>query len=305
MRKSITADICLMLVALVWGTTFVLVQNAISSLKPFSFNGIRFLFATLLLVGWLLLFNGEQLKHLNRKILLAGFLMGFWLFLGYATQTMGLLFTTSSNAGFITGLSVVLVPLFSLLLLKQRLGTNAIIGVLIATAGLYLLTMTNSTSFNMGDGLVFLCAISFALQIIITGKYSGAYPALLLTVIQIATVAFLSIISAFLFEDWHQALNLKILLQGKVFAALLITSIFATALAFFAQTTCQKYTTATRVALIFALEPVFAAIAAYYWGGERLSSSAILGCGLIFTGMVLAELPIAKLLSVDKVKQSA
>lgn len=305
MKKSITADISLMLVALVWGATFVLVQNAISTLKPFSFNGVRFLIATLLLGGWLLLFSREQLKHLNRKVLLAGFFMGFWLFLGYATQTMGLLFTTSSNAGFITGLSVVLVPFFSFLLLKQRPGTNAIIGVLIATGGLYLLTMTNSTSFNIGDGLVFLCAISFALQIIVTGKYSGSYPSLLLTVIQIATVAILSIISAFVFEDWHQALSLKVLLHGKVFAALLVTSIFATALAFFAQTTFQKYTTATRVALIFALEPVFAAITAYFWGGERLTSTAILGCGLIFAGMVLAELPIAKLLSRDKIKQTA
>lgn len=305
MKKSLTADISLMLVALVWGATFVLVQNALASLKPFSFNGVRFLIATILLGGWLLLFQKKQLKQINWKVLLAGFLMGFWLFLGYATQTMGLLFTTSSNAGFITGLSVVLVPIFSFLLLKQRPGSSAIIGVLIATAGLYLLTMTNSTSFNIGDGLVFLCAISFALQIIVTGKYSGSYPSLLLTVIQIATVAILSILSAFIFEDWQQALEPRVLFQGKVFIALLVTSIFATALAFFAQTTFQKYTTTTRVALIFALEPVFAAITAYFWGNERLTSTAIIGCGLIFAGMILAELPIAKLLSLNKIKQSA
>jgi drug/metabolite transporter (DMT)-like permease len=295
MKKSLFADISLMLVALVWGATFVLVQNAISFLKPFSFNGVRFLIAAILLGGWLLLFKKEQLKYFNWKILLSGTIMGFWLFLGYATQTMGLLFTTSSNAGFITGLSVVLVPLFSIFLLKLRPGINSIAGVVLATGGLYLLTMTNSTALNIGDGLVFICAISFALQIIVTGKYSGSFPSLLLTVIQITIVAILSIVSAFLFEDWKQAFQPNILFKTDVIIALLITSIFATALAFFAQTTFQKYTSATRVALIFALEPVFAAITAYYWGGERLTSSAIFGCILIFTGMILSELPVTKI----------
>ncbi|MGJ7921849.1 DMT family transporter [Neobacillus sp. LXY-4] len=305
MKKSLYADFCLMLVALVWGATFVLVQNAISLLPPLSFNGVRFLFAAILLGSWLFLFKKDQLKYWNKRLLFSGFLMGFWLFLGYATQTMGLLYTTSSNAGFITGLSVVLVPLFSLFLLKQRPGVNAIGGVVLATWGLYLLTMTNSMALNIGDFLVLLCAISFALQIIVTGKYSSSHPSLLLTVVQISTVAVLSSISAFLFEDWQRAFQAEILFNPNVIAALLVTSIFATALAFFAQTTFQKYTTATRVALIFALEPVFAALTAYFWGGERLSGSAIIGCALIFAGMILSELPIKKLFSISKDNQAA
>jgi drug/metabolite transporter (DMT)-like permease len=291
MKKPLFADLSLLFVTLIWGTTFVLVQNAIGLLEPFSFNGVRFLAAALLLLLWLLIFERKQLKHFDRKLLFSGGFIGFWLFLGYATQTMGLLYTTTSKAGFITGLSVVFVPLFSMFLLKQYPSRNAVIGVLTATVGLFLLTMTDVTSLNIGDGLVFICAISFALHIIFTGKFSSKYPTLLLTIIQISTVAILSIFSSFFFEDWKKSFNPEILLSQDVIIALIITSVFATALAFLIQTSFQKFTTATRVALIFAMEPVFAAITGYYWADERLSISALFGCLLIFAGMVFAELP--------------
>ncbi|MFB3166218.1 DMT family transporter [Neobacillus sp. 179-C4.2 HS] len=294
MRKPIFADISLLFVTFIWGTTFVLVQNAISLLDPFSFNGIRFLAAAVMLLLWLFLFERKQIALLNLKMLTSGLFIGFWLFLGYATQTIGLLYTTTSKAGFITGLSVIFVPLFSMFLLKQFPSRNAVIGVSIATVGLFLLTMTDVSSLNIGDGLVFVCAISFALQIIFTGKFSNKYPTLLLTVIQISTVAVLSILSAFIFEDWRKSFNVDILLSKDVIVALMITSVLATALAFLIQTNFQKYTTATRVALIFAMEPVFAAIAGYYWADERLSVSALFGCLLIFAGMIFAELPANK-----------
>jgi drug/metabolite transporter (DMT)-like permease len=295
MKKPIIADLPLLLVTLIWGTTFVLVQNAIDFLEPFSFNGIRFLIAAILLIVCLLIFERRQLKQLNFKIFASGVFIGFWLFLGYVTQTMGLLYTTTSKAGFITGLNVVLVPLFSMFLLKQYPSKNAILGVLIATLGLFLLTMTDAATLNIGDGFVFICAISFALHIILTGKFSSKFPTLLLTIIQVTTVALLSIGSSFLFEDWRKSLNKDILLSQDVIVALIITSVFATALAFFIQTNFQKYTSATRVALIFAMEPVFAAIAGYFWALERLSFSALFGCILIFTGMICAELPTNKI----------
>jgi drug/metabolite transporter (DMT)-like permease len=294
MRKPILADISLLFVTFIWGTTFVLVQNAISLLEPFSFNGIRFLAAAVMLLLWQFLFERKQFALLNLKLLASGVFIGFWLFLGYATQTIGLLYTTTSKAGFITGLSVIFVPLFSMFLLKQFPSRNAVVGVSIATIGLFLLTMTDVSSLNSGDGLVFICAISFALQIIFTGKFSSKYPTLLLTVIQISTVAVLSILSAFIFEDWKKSFNPEILLSQDVLVALIITSVLATALAFLIQTNFQKYTTATRVALIFAMEPVFAAIAGFYWADERLSVSALFGCLLIFAGMIFAELPAHK-----------
>lgn len=301
-RSVIFADVSLLLVAFVWGTTFVLVQNAIAFLEPFSFNGVRFFMAAFLLGGWLVIFEREQLKKINKKLLISGIIMGLFLFIGYAFQTIGLLHTTSSKAGFITGLSVVMVPVFSFMLLKIKPGFNAIIGVSIATAGLYLLTMTDKVSLNIGDAYVLICAVGFALHIIFTGKYSSKYPALLLTVIQVGTVALLSGIFAFFTENWQQAFETGVLFKTNVVTALIVTSLFATALAFFAQTAFQKFTTPTRVALIFAMEPVFAAAAGFMWANERLSFSSLTGCLLIFAGMVFAEIPAKKTLSIFRRK---
>jgi drug/metabolite transporter (DMT)-like permease len=247
--------------------------------------------AAALLGLWLLLFERRQLKAFDGKLLLAGMTLGFFLFIGYAFQTLGLLYTTSSKAGFITGLSVVMVPLFSVLLFKNTLGLNAYLGIAVATAGLYLLTMTDIASLNAGDGLVLICAFGFAFHILFTGKYARLYPSLALSVVQIAMVSVLSGISALIFEDWKRALNPAVILSAEVLSALLVTAVFATGAAFLIQTKFQKYTTATRVALIFAMEPVFAAITGYFWAGDRLSYSAAAGCLLIFAGMVIAELP--------------
>lgn len=295
MRKPIIADLSLLFVTFVWGTTFVLVQNAINSLSPFAFNGIRFFLAAAILALWLVIFERKQLNGLSKSMILSGMFLGFWLFLGYATQTIGLLYTTSSKAGFITGLSVVLVPLFSVMIMRHTLSRNAVFGVLLASAGLFLLTATDISHLNKGDVLVLICAISFAFHIIFTGKFTAKYPTLLLTVIQITTVSILSLLASFIFENPADSYRTDILFSGNVLIALMITSVFATAFAFLAQTNFQKYTTTTRVALIFATEPVFAAIAGYFWAHDHLTSNALIGCLLIFLGMIFSELPVKKI----------
>jgi drug/metabolite transporter (DMT)-like permease len=293
-KKSLLADISLLFVAFIWGATFVLVQNAISILEPFSFNAVRFFLAACFLFLCLPLMKQRREMRMHKSLLIAGISMGVMLFSGYALQTFGLLYTTSSKTGFITGLSVVLVPTFAFLFFKQKLKPNGILGVIAATIGLYLLTISGDVNVNKGDVLVFFCAISFALHIILTGKFTVKFPSLPLTVIQISSVAILSGCSAFLFEDWTKMFNFSVISNTKVIIALLITSLLATAFAFFIQTMFQKYTTPTRVALIFAMEPVFAAITAYYWADERLSNNALAGCVLIFLGMVLTELPVKR-----------
>lgn len=294
-KKAIFADSSLLFVAFIWGSTFVLVQNAIDLIPPITFIAIRFLIASIILGFWLIVFQREQLKYINKQLIFSGIIIGLWLFFGYATQTIGLLYTSSSKAGFITGLNVVLVPIFSYFILKLMPSKNAIIGVFIATVGLFLLTMTDVSPINQGDILVFFCAIGFALQIVYTGKYSSKYPSLLLTVVQISTVCILSIIYSLFFEDYKLAFSRDVILDSEVVLALFITSVFATALAFFAQTNFQKYTTPTRVALIFATEPVFAAVTGYFFAQDRLSTTAIFGCLFILLGMILAELPSGKL----------
>ncbi|RFU61677.1 DMT family transporter [Bacillus sp. V59.32b] len=291
MRNSSLSDSTLLFVVFIWGATFVMVQNAISSLEPFSFNAVRFFAAFLLLVIWYLLFSRNRRTNWDKGLLVSGVKLGIWLFLGYAFQTFGLLSTTPSKAGFITGLSVVLVPLFSMMLLKKKPSRNALLGVLAATIGLYLMTVVESSSLSSGDFLVFLCAISFAMQIIMTAKFAGNYPALPLTIVQIFTVALLSFMFAMVFEDLSIVLNSEVMFRRDVWTALLVTSSLATAFAFLAQTYFQAYTSPTRVAVIFAMEPVFAALTSYFWIGEKLTYVTIIGCLFIFMGMILAELP--------------
>lgn len=302
MNRQLLADFSLLTVAFIWGVTFVLVQNAISFLPPLTFNAVRFIAASLFLYLILAVFYREQLQAITGKLLGAGIVLGIWLFCGYAFQTIGLLYTTTSKAGFITGLSVVLVPVLGVVFLKQIPKIPTIIGIVVATTGLYLLTLGESYTINLGDFLVLLCAVSFALQIIFTGKYAPNFSALPLALVQISVVGLLSLIGALFFEDWGKAFDAEIIGNTQVLWALIITAVPATAVAFLVQTKSQKFTTPTRVALIFAMEPVFAALAAFLWTDEVLGSKAIAGCVGIFIGMILAELQPEQILSWRKRK---
>lgn len=305
MKRQVLADLILLGVTFVWGTTFLLVQKAIDALPPYSFLFVRFFLASLLLLIILLWqqYKSPQ-KHtltLNRSTLLAGSILALWLFIGYAFQTIGLIYTTSSKAGFITGLSVVLVPIFTFFVLRIRPKLPAIIGVILASFGLFFLafgdqisdgTIVESLNVNTGDMLVFFCTIGFALQIVFTGKYASNHNVLLLTVLELGIVAILSLIFAIFTEDLTPLLSLSTYAHPMVILALIVTAFFGTALAFLAQTHFQKYTTPTRVALIFAMEPIFAALTGVVFGGEVLTVIMIIGCALIFLGMILAELPM-------------
>ncbi|MGN1387543.1 MAG: DMT family transporter [Bacillus sp. (in: firmicutes)] len=294
MNKKIIADFTLLLVVFIWGSTFVIVQDAISFLTPFSFNAIRFFIAFIILLIIYFIFTKKDKLHFTKDSIKSGFVIGTWLCLGYGFQTFGLLYTTPAKAGFITGLSVVLVPLFSFLLLKYALNRNIILGVIFAAAGLYMMTMMQSSSFGIGDFLVLLCAVSFAMHIIMTSKYAAKHHAMPLTILQIGVVSLLSFIGSLLFEEPSKMYRLDVLLQPEVVIGLLVTAILATAFAFLAQTYFQAYTSPTRVALIFALEPVFAALTSYFVINEAFTASMIAGCALILVGIILAEWPVKK-----------
>jgi drug/metabolite transporter (DMT)-like permease len=301
-KKILLADLSLLFVAFIWGTTFVLVQNAIDTLPPLAFNALRFSIAAVCLSIWYITIQKKkhQALKISLPLMISGFILGSLLFAGYAFQTIGLLYTTTSKAAFITGLSVVLVPIFSLLLFKQKPQLFPVIGMMLALIGLYLLTMINTFGIAIGDLLVLGCAIAFAFHIIYTGFYAKKHAALQLTVVQIATVALLSIIGSFFFENMNSVFTIEVLFNRDVIIAILITSLLATALAFFIQTTTQQYTTPTKVGIIFAMEPVFAALTAFAFTNESLGYAALIGCFLIFIGMILAELPAIKLYKKSK-----
>jgi drug/metabolite transporter (DMT)-like permease len=221
-------------------------------------------------------------------VLVAPLTMGLALFAGYALQTFGLRLTTPAKAGFITGLSVVIVPVLSTLLLRQRLGRGAWLGVGLATAGLALLSLQVADpagvdlSVNPGDLLVLGCALAFACQILLTGRFAPRHDPLLLTFGQIVVVAFTAGIAGLLLES-------RPALTGNVLFAAAFTGVLATSLAFGLQTVAQRFTSPTRTALIFATEPVFAAVFSFLLIGELLGVRQLAGCVLILAGMIIAE----------------
>ena len=351
-HASRLADGALLLVALIWGATFVMVKNAVTTYPVLSFLALRFAFAALVLLPVILLRrsgkptegfsagsgepphvilpdpgqvrdgvsgsvpsvprrrqdseeshrvkcrdsslealrSGSSLTNPLRVtgVLAAPLLMGLALFAGYALQTFGLRLTTPAKAGFITGLSVVIVPVLSTLVLRQRLGRGAWLGVGLATAGMALLSLQVADpvgadlSMSPGDLLVLGCAVAFACQILLTGRFASHYDPLWLTFGQILVVALLAGIAGWILESPPAP-------SGPVVLAAAFTGVLATSLAFGIQTVAQRFTSPTRTALIYSTEPVFAALFSYLLIGEVLGLRQLVGCALILAGMVTVE----------------
>ena len=217
---------------------------------------------------------------MDRNILKYGIVIGLSLFLGYGFQTVGLQYTTPANAGFITGLSVVAVPFLSVLFIKKRLPMYSYMGVACAAIGLFSLSF-QQFEMNYGDFLIAVCAFCFALHIVLVGKYAPLYDPVLLTTVQIGVVALLS---------WFLSLNQEPIFTTIVWETLIVTSLFATVLAFLIQNLAQQHTPPTRTAVIFAMEPVFAALCSFILIHEVFTFRKVIGCILILLGMVITEL---------------
>lgn len=286
--KRFLADCILLAVTFAWGATFVVVQDAIRVFPVFNFLGLRFTLSGLIMIACVAIVPRFRKQLYNKRLWLIGTWLGLWLFTGYALQTVGLLYTTPAKSGFITGLSVVLVPAFSLFILHHKPSIGVWLGVLCATIGLFFLSYQPRGGFNIGDILTFFCAIAFAIQIVAVGKYAERFSPFPLAAVQILVVGILSIIGAF-FAGTAQSTFGAGWMQPSVWEGLVICILFATILAYFAQMVIQKYTTPTRTALIFSAEPVFAALTAYFFAGDKIGLSGLIGCGLIFAGMLIAE----------------
>lgn len=278
--QQLLADLALLGVTFIWGITFVVVKDALGSIGPFYFLTVRFFLAAL----FLLAVHPRVLRRMGRGDLVAGGVIGTALFAGYAFQTVGLQYTTAANAGFITGLSVVLVPVLAAAFTRQLPPGLVLVGVGSATAGLGLLSLRDGLRMTYGDLLVFLCALAFAAHILLVGRFAARHSSYALAVLQIGTVGVLSLVVA----PWVESFPAR--LAPEVLWALAATAIPATSLAFLIQTKAQKFTSPTHTAIIFTMEPVFAGLAAWLWGGEALSARQLAGGAAIVAGMLLAVL---------------
>ncbi len=266
-----------MLVTFIWGSTFVIVKGALADASPLPFLAIRFTLAGILL--WAAL--GRD--GIARKALAPGVVLGIFLFLGYWFQTWGLTMTTPSKSAFITGFSVILVPLL-MLFAGTRMRPANMLGALLGLLGLYFLVLPSGLALvNRGDTLTLLGAICFAVHIVLVGKYTSRHSFQHLVPVQIFIVGLLAAIGLPLFPSF------ELHWTGRLIGALVVTAVLATGFAFTIQNWAQQYTPPAHTALIFALEPVFAALSSWAVAGERLGGKVLLGSGLILCGMIISE----------------
>ena len=275
------ADLGLLSVTVFWGTTFVLSKLTLTEVPLSTYLFLRLTLAALALDLYALRF----IKKLNRKTLLHGTILGVLLYLSYLFQMWGIQHTTASNAGFITGISVVLVPVFGYIFFRIKPATIVLMGISLATAGLLLLTGANPLAWNQGDMLVLICAVVVTFHVIFTGRFAPQSNVYLLTAVELTTVSILT-----LFVLPFTGLSLPSLTTQSMFT-LIYLALFGTVYTFLMQTSMQRYTTTARTALVFSMEPVFAALFAFLLAGEVLGLRACLGGSLIVLGMISAEVP--------------
>ena len=278
------ANGALMGVALIWGSTFVLIKDIIEQVTPLLFLAARFAvggLALALIITFMRRWRGFSLREFWW-----GSLIGVALWAGYAFQTIGLQDTTASNAGFITSLYVVIVPILGVVILKQRPHRWAWLGVVAAVAGLAMLTLNfdEGVRINRGDPVVLCCSVAFALHVVLVARVAPWCDILRVTMVQIVMAGLLNAVTAIIFERPVQGLS------GEIWGGIVFLGLAATALAIVIQMSVQRFTTAVNTVLILSLEPVFAAIFGMWLQNDRLGPIALAGGALILCGMLIAEL---------------
>ena len=276
------ADLLLILVCLVWGAPFIVVKRAVEDISVLFYLTLRFTIAAALLFA---IFGFRKDRPPLRASLTGGICAGAVLFTGYVLQTLGLSQTTASKTGFITGLYIPLVPILGALIYRRAPQASEVLGVVLAFIGTALMSIQGDIfGIGRGDLLVACAAVVYALHIVVLGHFAKTGDVGWLAVLQIATGAVIGWSTFW----WAEPVHVR--WTPIVWMALAVTSVLCTAFAFTAQTWAQKYTTATRTAVIFSLEPVFAWLASYIAAGELLTLRGITGAALILAGILVAEL---------------
>ena len=287
LSRRLRADLSLALCSLLWGATFVVVKNGLDHASVFVFLAVRFSVAAVLMAAW----SNRAVLRFEREDLFAGLRLGCFMFLGYAFQTAGLQYTTPAKSGFVTGSSVVLVPLLLALFWGKRLTWGAYAGAFVAVLGLYFLTIPAEGIgyLNRGDVLTFVAAGLYAIHIILVAEYTRQHSAKALSLIQVAACAAMAWVTAGAAAAirWQPA---RFEWRSELILGILICAVFATAVAFSIQLWAQQYTTPGHAAILFTLEPVFAVITSYILIRERLGPRALLGAAFVLAGIFVAEI---------------
>ncbi|MBN0986664.1 DMT family transporter [Amphritea pacifica] len=287
--RNIRADLTLLLVAAIWGLAFVAQRLGMDHLGPFGFNGCRFLLGAVSLLPLLLIFRPKAGATAPRALLRGGITAGMILFLGASLQQAGLLWTTAGNAGFITGLYIIIVPLLGLLM-GHITRLNTWLGGLLAVIGLYFLTVETdsgaSFTINSGDLLVLGSAFFWAAHVVVIGRLASQLDNLRLAIIQFFVCALLSFIVALLFEQ--DTLTLSSITQA--WQPIAYAGLLSVGVAYTLQVVAQRHAPASHAAIIMSLEAVFAALGGWWLLEEDFSNRALIGCALMLAGMIMSQL---------------
>lgn len=280
MKIRTKAELLLLSCTIIWGGTFVIVKGGLDDSPPVFFVAIRFVIATLLFLP----FVARGLSSMSKISFRGGLVIGILLFLGFISQTIGLQYTTASKSGFITGLLVVFTPIFQIAIERKLPKIGNVIGVTLVTIGLYFLTSPAGSEFNLGDGLTLLCAAIFGLYIVLLDVYSREANVWHMNFMQFAVTALGALVISLAFED------ISVNLTSSFVGAIAYLTLPATLYTVTTQVRYQKETTPTRAAIIFSIEPVFAAGFAYLGRGEIIGTLGIVGGILVVGGLIVSEL---------------
>lgn len=279
------ANLSLLLAGAIWGMGFVAQSSAMNSMGPFLFVGLRFVIATLILVPLAWRESRASSRTLQRKDWWGLSSIGVVLFLGMASQQTGLLTTTVTNSGFLTGLYVILTPFLAVALLRERPHFIVWPAATITLGGIYLLSGGDFSKLRTGDMLTILCACFWALQVIMIGKFSRETSRpFTLSAVQFGVCAALGLLAALILEPWKwEAIR-------AAMKELLYAGIFSSGVAFTLQAVAQRYTTGSQAAIFLSSEALFAALFGALFLGERMGAKGYFGCALMFVSMLLVEL---------------
>jgi len=287
------SNLLLLLTAVIWGFAFVAQRAGMEFLGPFTFNTARFTLGSLSLIPLLIInrnkkFEKEKFLPLNNKnLLFGGLAAGTMLFLGATFQQGGLVYTEAGKAGFITGFYVILVPILGLFV-RQKTSPITWLGAIVATVGLYFLSLNETFDINIGDVLVLIGSFFWAVQILVIGFYSNKVEPFQLAFTQFVVCAGLSLVAALISET--------IVLQNFVNAILpiLYAGIFSVGIAFTIQVVAQREAHPANAAIIMSLEAVFAVIGGWLILNESIPIRGLIGCSLMLVGMILSQLYLFK-----------
>lgn len=281
---QLKANFMMLIVTMCWGSSYLFMKMGLDTLEGFNLIALRFGIA-FILAGAIFY---KRLIRIDLKTCFYGIILGSILFLVMSLVTIGLEYTSISNAGFLFSLSVVFVPVLVAILFRKKPEKKVVIGVLFSITGIALLTLNSELTINFGDILVTLGALFYAIQIIVTDKFTKNVDSIALGILQLGFAGALGLLFSVIFE------KPQLPSTSEAWVSILALSVLCSAIGFIGQAVAQKHTTPTHTGLIFSLEPVFAALFAFIFVAETLPAKGYLGAILILIGVFTAQFNMKK-----------